>query len=133
LTAIHISQVEKLGDLAETQGNLTAIENRAKPNEALQAESSRVKASGEASSTRVEQYKLKSKVVLADVTVQLSSLPRSRAKINPFKGSAAKSYSALKAFGTWLFTGLIIPLGIWLPVWGPLAVLGIVLRRRYRR
>jgi len=133
LTATNIAQVEKLGDLADTQQNLSAIENRAKPTEALKAESSRAGASTEATGTRVDQYKLKSKVVLAEVTVQFSSLPKPQPKTDPWKGSVSKSFSELKAFGTWLFTRILIPLGIWLPVWGPLTVIGIVLRRRYRR
>lgn len=133
LTAEQIAQVEKLGNLAETQQNLTTIEKRAKPNEALKAEESRAGASTEAGSTRIEQYKLKSRVTLAEVTVQFSSLPKPQPKTDPVKRSASKSFTALKAFGTWLFTGILIPLGIWLPVWGPLLALGIVLRRRYLR
>jgi len=133
LTASNIAQVEKLGNLADTQQNLTTIENRAKPNEALKAEDSRAGAATDAGSTRVEQYKLKSRVTLAEVTVQFSRLPKPEAKVNPWKGSTIKSFGALKAFGTWLFTGIIIPLGIWLPVWAPLTILGIVLRRRVLR
>ncbi len=133
LTAAHIDQIEKLSDLGDTQRNLEHIETRSRPTTAMSAESERHGAASLASGVRVEQYRLKSRVALAEVTVQIASLPKPPAPaVNPVISSASKSFGALRAFGLWLFTGLVIPLGIWLPVWGPLVALGILLRRRYR-
>jgi hypothetical protein len=132
LTAKQLEQIEKLGDLALKQQFLSKIEGRANTNTALNVESRRADARTEATGIRVDQYKLKSRVTLADVTVHISNPPVKKPKPDPVKQSASKSFRSLRAFGLWTLTVILIPLGIWLPVWGPLMVLGIVLRRRYR-
>ncbi|MHB9024948.1 MAG: DUF4349 domain-containing protein [Armatimonadota bacterium] len=134
LTAKHIENFEALGDLRGAQGNLQAIENRAKPREALTAEDKRAETAREASGVRVEEYKLKSRVTLAEVTVQLSSevKPVHKKKVNAITASFLRAVKGLVAFAQWLLT-VLIPLIIFLPVWGPLLWLGIYLYRRYRR
>jgi len=128
LTAKQLEQIEKLDDLALKQQFLAKIEGRDNRNSVeQQREVAREKGTG----LRVEEYKLKNRVTLANVTVKISSPPAK--KPDPVKQSASKSFRGLRAFGLWMLTTLLIPLGIWIPVWGPLAVLGIVLRRRYRR
>lgn len=133
LTAQHLEQLEQLGDLEGTQARLGEIETRAKPNEALRAEEKLHGAAREASGVTVDEYRLKSKVTLAEVTVQIATPPPAEQKPEPVSQSVSRATYALRAFGLWLLTGLLIPLAIWLPVWG--AVLGLVYlaHRRLRR
>lgn len=133
LTAEQLKQIEQLGDSALKQEFLTNIEGRSNSKTALDAESKRANARSEATGTLVEQYKLKSRVTLAEVTVQIAAPPKKQEKPNPVKQSASKSFHGLRSFGMWLITAVLIPLAIWLPVWGLLVVLFIVLKRRYWR
>ena len=85
---------------------------------------------------RVDEYKLKSRVTLADITVQITGklIPQAHpAPENPLRSSAVNSLHALTAFAQWLLSMLIIPLGIWLPVWGPLLGITLYTRRRWLR
>lgn len=130
LTAKQLEQIEILGDLALKQQFLSKIEGR---DNRYSVESQREAVRSKGIGLRVDEYKLKNRVTLADVTVTISSPPVKKPKLDPVKESAKKSFRGLRAFGTWLLSGILIPLGIWLPVWAPLAILGVVLRRRYRR
>ena len=134
LTANQIEQFEKLGHLQGAQGRVTGIQNRAKANTALNAEDRMQSLGSEETGTRVDQYKLHSRVTLAEVAVTLASVPYAEPEkpaVNPLNDSAGRALFALCAFGTWLLTALLIPLLIWSPVWLPLGWLGLVLRRRY--
>ena len=130
LTAKQLEQIEKLGDLALKQQFLSKIEGR---DNRYSVESQREAVRQKGTGLRVEEYKLKNRVTLANVTVKISNPPVKKPKLNPAKASAQKSFRGLRAFGMWLLSGILIPLGIWLPVWAPLAILGIVLRRRVLR
>lgn len=132
LTASHMENVEVLEDLAGTQGNLEHIGGRTrKTRDALSVEGQRSSAASQASGRRVDEYKLKSRVTLAEVTVTISTPPKVAAKPEPASvgGSAVRAFKALQAFGMWLLT-VIIPLVIWFPVWG--AILGLVIYTRKR-
>ena len=130
LTAKQLEQIEKLGDLALKQQFLSKIESR---DNRYTVETQREAVRSKGTGLRVEEYKLKNRVTLADVTVKISSPPVKKPKPNPAKASAQKSYRSLRTFGMWILSAILIPLGIWSPVWAPLTILGIVLRRRVLR
>jgi hypothetical protein len=131
LTAARMQQVETLGDLAGTQGRLGAIQDRAKPAEALKAEGSRSEAASAATGTRVDEYKLRSRVTLAEVTVRITATPPAPAPAaNPLTQSFGRSAVALARFGRWLLAAVVIPLLVWLPVWGTLLGVTLYIRRR---
>ncbi|MHB0938636.1 MAG: DUF4349 domain-containing protein [Armatimonadota bacterium] len=130
LTVKQLEQIEKLGDLALKQQFLSKIESR---DNRYSVESQREAARSKGTGLRVDEYRLKNRVTLANVTVKISSPPVKKAKPNPAKASAQKSFRGLRAFGMWILSAILIPLGIWSPVWAPLMIVGIVLRRRVLR
>jgi prepilin-type N-terminal cleavage/methylation domain-containing protein len=132
LTATHLSHLESLNDLQAAQSYLTQIEKGAKKTpDALNAENQRYDKAREASGTRVDAYKLKMRVTLADVTVQITGkAPKPVVDAtHPFTRAASRAWHALGAFGLWL-GGVLIPLLIWLPLWGPLLGIALMLRKR---
>jgi type II secretory pathway pseudopilin PulG len=132
LTAQHIENIETLGDLRGIQGNLEQIEHRAKPADALNAETRRGEAARQATGTRVEEYKLQSRVRLVQVKVAITGVPPviTPAKPKPpLQQAAANAVKGLQRFALGLLA-VLIPLAIWLPVWGPLLWLGWWLWRR---
>lgn len=135
LTADHLAQLESLLNLQQNEDNLTRIAGKAgRTGEALHVEDARDQSAQAAAGKRVEEYKLKSRVILADVTVQITGkpvAPVAAPPVNPFSASAAGSLHALTAFGQWLLTVILIPLGIWLPAWGPLLGITLYVRRRW--
>lgn len=82
--------------------------------------------------TRTQNYQVKSRLALAEVTVKLDGLrlPTPTPTEYPVAVSAGKALTGLKLFGIWLLS-LLIPLLIWSPVWGSLLFVGILLKRRY--
>ncbi|MHB9106737.1 MAG: DUF4349 domain-containing protein [Armatimonadota bacterium] len=130
LTAKQLEQIEQLGDLALKQQFLSKIESR---DNRYSVESQREAVRSKGTGLRVDEYKLKNRVTLANVTVNISSPPVKKPKPNPAKTSAQKSYRGLRAFGMWILSAILIPLGIWSPVWAPLMIVGVVLRRRVLR
>jgi len=134
LTAQQIEQIEKLGHLQGAQGRIEDIQHRARANTALEAENKMQSAGNEAIGTRVDQYKLHSRVTLAEVRVTLASLPFIEPEppvVNPVTEATGRALYALRAFGLWLLAWLLIPLLIWSPVWFPLGLLARWLRKRY--
>lgn len=135
LTAKHLEQLGTLEDLRGSQSNLEQIGTKAhKTGDSLTVEDRRDKSARGASGVRVEEYKLKSRVTLAEITVQIIGKPApvpATPPVNPVSSSFLNSAHALAVFGQWLLTFIIIPLGVWLPLWGP--VLGITLYVRRRR
>ncbi len=128
----HLAQLESLGNLGNNEQHLNDIGKKAKrTGEALHVEDERDKTAQGASGVRVEEYKLKSRVTLADVTVQITGKPQQKKTENPYRSSAKNSYHALAVCCQWLLTTLLIPLGIWLPVWASLAGIAFYVRRRW--
>jgi prepilin-type processing-associated H-X9-DG protein len=137
LTGKHIENLEKLGDLHGTQDSLERIGGKArKLPDALTVEDRRGKAAGEASGVRLDEYRINSRTTLAEVTVTITSPPKPAPIVkeeNPIARSLGGAWGGLQAFALWITTVLLIPLLIWLPVWGP--VVGIVIwwwRRKKR-
>ncbi|OPZ83590.1 MAG: hypothetical protein BWY76_02203 [bacterium ADurb.Bin429] len=133
LTAAHLQNLETLGDLRGIQGRVGGIQDRAKPGDALRAEEKLSGASREATGTRIEEYKLQSRVRLAEITVRIAGAPAKKPvekKLSPLAASLHGAVRGLKAFGIWLLS-VLIPIVIFLPVWGPLLWLAIWLWKRY--
>jgi hypothetical protein len=134
-TAKHMEQWEQLARLGKMVDNYDALRNRTKSDTAINAEEHRAQAANEVAGTKVEEYRLKSRVRLAEVTVALAT-PGATPTAPPTGASAAanRAWNGLRAFLTHLLEGVIIPAGIWSPVWAPL--LGIALlgwRRKWWR
>ncbi|HOF87056.1 MAG TPA: DUF4349 domain-containing protein [Armatimonadota bacterium] len=133
LTAAHLRNIETLGDLRGIQGRVGAIQDRAKPGDALRAEETISGASREATGARIEEYKLQSRVRLAEITVRITAPPVKKAEaktVSPLAASLHGAVRGLRAFGLWLLA-VLIPIAVFLPVWGPLLWLGCRLWRRY--
>lgn len=134
LTAAHLEQLEKMLVLTGSQGRLDDIATRSRnTSEGLTVERHWENRAQDTAGTRIEAYKLKSKVTLAEVSVTLTNPPKTvePAKEETLGDNVQQSLAALLGFGRWLLS-VLIPLGIFLPVWGPLLWGGIVLWRRYR-
>jgi prepilin-type processing-associated H-X9-DG protein len=133
LTATHLQNLETLGDLRGIQGRVGDIQNRSKPGDALRAEDRMTSTSREATGTRIEEYKLQSRVRLAEITVHITGAPveqAARQQGHPLLDSLRGALRGLRGFGIWLLS-VLIPLLIFLPVWAPLLWLVIWLWKRY--
>ncbi|MHB9130624.1 MAG: DUF4349 domain-containing protein [Armatimonadota bacterium] len=132
LTAKHIENIEALQDLAGSQRNLEHIGSKAGgTGNRMNVESQRNAAAGQANGLRVDEYKMKSRVTLAEVSVQIANPPaKPKPAANALQDSLVRSGRALGAFFTWVLSAVLIPLLIFAPVWG--GVLGIVLYMRKR-
>ncbi len=134
LTATHVENYEKLLDLSGSQGQLSQMRDKARSlDEKQNLEQQRESKANDANGLWVDEYKLKSRVTLADVTVQLASAPKPiepPKKVNPLAGTARDAFSGLKAVGLWLGQ-LLIGLLIWAPVWAPVLGITLYLRKRY--
>lgn len=136
LTTSHLEHLEQLDDLAVEQRELGQIGDGARQtNPRLTVEDRRADAARAASGVRVDEYKLKTRVTLAEVSVTIATPPKPvvKKKVDPVKTSAQRHTRGLRAFAVWCLTAVLIPLAIWLPIWGPAAVVIIILWRRYLR
>ncbi|HEY3379874.1 MAG TPA: DUF4349 domain-containing protein, partial [Armatimonadota bacterium] len=132
LTPDALANVAKLQDLAGAQQNLAHIGARTRStDQKLSIEELRDKAAREANGTREDEYRRKSRVTLAEVRVEIHGTRRSSPN-GSYGATAASAWAALGSFARFLLT-VLIPLLIWLPVWGPLLALGWFGYRRYRR
>ena len=128
LTGQHLEQSQKLENLSGSQRNLEHIRNGSGSTSGqLNVEEKRNSAAGEASGVRVEEYNLKSRVTLAEVSVEIREKPKVKQQ-TPYTDAATGALHALGSFGRGLVT-VLIPLLIWIPVWGPLVLLAFFLRR----
>jgi len=131
LTATHLAHLETLDSLRGAQGWLEKIEGNAKRTpDALNAESRRNDVSQQAAGTRVDEYKLKLRVTLADITIHITGKQPPPVSVNPFQKSTTDSLRALGAFSTGL-GALLLAILVWIPLWGPLLVIALYLRKRY--
>lgn len=132
LTAQELGKMLKQREFALFQQNLTTFQSGTGAVASRVAiEERRHAAAEEANGTRVDEYLLRSRVKLADMTVEIVE-PARVIKTNPYRESAAGAWRTLCAFGRGLVT-LLIPVLIWTPVWVPLLLLAILLARRWHR
>lgn len=130
LTAGHLEQTDMLNALHGSQGKFTAIGSTAKnTTDAVSVEKNQMATRRDISTLRAKEYKLQSRVVLANITVEITGPVKPEVRDDSLGAAAKGSLRALLTFGHWLLK-LALALLIWSPVWGGL--LGIVLYGRKR-
>lgn len=137
LTAQHFTNQETLGNLTGAQGKLEGIGATAKTASGkLNVEDQREDKASAASGARVDEYKLKSRVTLAEVTVTITAAPAppppAAPTVSPLRQSLEGSTKALGGFLNWLLTCLVIPAGVFLPIWGPVLGIAVLVWRKRR-
>ena len=130
LTDRQLANTSQLTQLHGSQDRLQQLAPRTRTvDSAMQLGKEQDEKTSAANELRVDEYRLKSRVRLAEVTVDIREETPPAPGIS-YGGIADKSISALAAFGKALLY-LLIPLLIWSPVWG--IALGITLYIRRRR
>ncbi len=132
LTAKHLEHLDAVDSLHGDQAWQEHVENTAKSSaDRQQASQEHYKDAGQLAGTRRDEYQLQARVVLADVSVTIAGTPPPAS--SALSDSAGRAWHALTACCTWLAVALFIPLLVWLPLWGPLLGIVLLVRRRYVR